>query len=83
MVLHIIGAVFCELRNIFPSPEEARKNTSNEQNVRFLYVKPSNKIEIYYSTTKRFVIFGFSFLERVLEYTRNYLFISKWRVRRI
>ena len=30
--------IFCELRSIFPSPAGARKNTSNEQNVRSYYV---------------------------------------------
>ena len=35
--------IFCELRSIFPSPAGARKNTSNEQNVRSYYARPSNK----------------------------------------
>ena len=30
--------IFCELRSIFPSPAGARKNTSNEQNVRSYYM---------------------------------------------
>ena len=30
--------IFCELRSIFPSPVGARKNTSNEQNVRSYYM---------------------------------------------
>ena len=30
--------IFCELRSIFPSPAGARKNTSNEQNVRAYYM---------------------------------------------
>ena len=30
--------IFCELRSIFPSPAGARKNTSNEQNVRTYYM---------------------------------------------
>ena len=30
--------IFCELRSIFPSPTGARKNTSNEQNVRSYYM---------------------------------------------
>ena len=30
--------IFCELRCIFPSPAGARKNTSNEQNVRSYYM---------------------------------------------
>ena len=30
--------IFCELRGIFPSPAGARKNTSNEQNVRSYYM---------------------------------------------
>ena len=30
--------MFCELRSIFPSPAGARKNASNEQNVREYYM---------------------------------------------
>ena len=30
--------IFCELRSIFPSPAGARKNPSNEQNVRSYYM---------------------------------------------
>ena len=30
--------IFCELHSIFPSPAGARKNTSNEQNVRSYYM---------------------------------------------
>ena len=45
MVLHIIRAVFFfELRSIFPSPEGARKNASNE---RVLYAKRSIKIYLF------------------------------------
>ena len=48
-----------ELRSIFPSPEGARENTSNEQFDRAYYVKPSNKsfiIPLEKITSK----FGFS-----------------------
>ena len=43
--IHLIGwfnilyaRIFCELRSIFPSAVGARKNSSNEQNVRRYYM---------------------------------------------
>ena len=34
----LYARIFCELRSIFPSPAGARKNASNEQNVREYYM---------------------------------------------
>ena len=38
LVRGIYARIFCESRSIFPSPEGARKNKSNEQNVRTYFM---------------------------------------------
>ena len=55
--------IFCELRSIFPSPAGARKNTSNEQNVRSYYML-NHRIRglLFHYKTNCYLAIGFYFL---------------------
>ena len=60
--------IFCELRSIFPSPAGARKNTSNEQNVRSYYML-NHRIRgllFHYNKNCYFAI-GFYFLGKSIQ----------------
>ena len=58
--------IFCELRSIFPSLAGARKNTSNEQNVRSYYML-NHQIRGIIPLQKKIIwqFVGFYFLVRV------------------
>ena len=53
--------IFCELRSIFPSPAGARKNTSNEQNVRTYYMLNHRRRGLLFHYKKK-LLFGNWFL---------------------
>ena len=58
--------IFCELRSIFPSPAGARKNTSNEQNVRSYYMLNHRLRGLLFHYKKNcYLAIGFYFLVRV------------------
>ena len=62
--------IFCDSRRIFPSPAGARKNTSNEQNVRSYYML-NHRIRgllFHYKKNCYFAI-GFYFLVREIRNT--------------
>ena len=58
--------IFCKLRSIFPSPAGARKNTSNEQNVRTYYML-NHRIRglLFHYKKICYLVIGFNFLVRV------------------
>ena len=60
--------IFCELRSIFPSPAGARKNTSNEQNVRSYYML-NHRIRglLFHYKKNRYFAIGFYFLGRSIQ----------------
>ena len=68
------GYFAIELRSIFPSPAGARKNTSNEQNVRTYYML-NHRIRglLFHYKKNCFLAIGFYFLVRVF---RNILIPS-------
>ena len=75
MVQRIIRAIFGELRNIFPSPAGARKNTSNEKNVRSYYML-NHRIRgllFHYKKIYIYLAISFYFLVRVF---RDILILS-------
>ena len=60
--------IFCELRSIFPSPAGARKNTSNEQNVRSYYML-NHRIRglLFHCKKKCYFAIGFYFLSKSIQ----------------
>ena len=62
--------IFCELRSIFPSPAGARKNTSNEQNVRSYYMLNHRIRGLLFHYKKNVILqLAFIFLVRVFRNT--------------
>ena len=60
--------IFCELRSIFPSPAGARKNTSNEQNVRSYYTL-NHRIRglLFHCKKNCYFAIGFCFLSKSIQ----------------
>ena len=62
--------IFCEFCCIFPSPAEAKKNTSNEQNVRSYYMLNHRITGLLFHYKKNcYFAIGFFFLVRVFRNT--------------
>ena len=59
--------IFCEFRSIFPSPAGARKNTSNEQNVRSYYMLNHRIRGLLFHYKKNYFAIGFYFFGKSIQ----------------